>query len=368
MPAYTLRDGPQPGLPNATGAMCWFIATLHLLACHAQLLQALSDAIVTVPELSGVAAWVSWHAVWIGSAALSLDPFVLSAGRAGMRVTLDVPSDAYPVQTRVEGAYNAMRRSTFTDRAGAALVLALHLIGRDIVLTDSTAWSRLLSEAVLFRAAGDASALDAPHVFASPTEMLTVLFGSSPEPPPAPAAPRPALDGALHAHCQSAAFWAAAGVTLNMQITPSGCCDVDRTRLALIAFSRSPDSVTLQDLVRVHESELAQCTREVTFTRFLLCDVLGISPSHTVTGLDSVMETATGVYARVKAIVGRPIGAPHFVAFVRDDKRLDLWHKYDDSAVHEVQSVKSSSGYEIQCLLLVRVPAVMEHEVTTGTG
>lgn len=345
--------------------MCWFLATLHLLACHAQLLQALSDAIVTVPELCSVAAWVSWHAAWIGSTALSLDPFVLSASRAGMRVTLDAPGDTYPAQTHAADAYKSQRRSTFTDRAGAALVLALHLIGRDVAVVDSTAWSRLLSEALLTRAVGDASALAAPHVFSSPSEMLEVLLGPSSK--PLSTAARPEFNGALHAHCQSAAFWAAAGVTMDMKSTPADCCDVDRTRLTLIAFSRAPDSVTLQDLVREQESTHTQCTREVTFTRFLLCDVLGISPRHTVTGLESAIETAAGVHARIKAVVARPSGIRHFVAFVRDDRTLDLWHIYDDSAVREVRSVDNFSGYEIQCLLLVRVPAVMAHQVTTGT-
>lgn len=377
----TARVG-HPPLPNSTGASCWFLATMHVLACHTQFLQAISHAVLHHPDLAGVAAWIPVHAAPFGLLLVS-DYFVTAAALAALAGRASTPtfitdsyaSDLIHISTsQVPRPDIAGRASTCTDRSIAAFVLALHIIGRrdfaEIGAATNTQLGRLVLEAILLRhdkdllpTLTDEAVLRARHVFASPEEVLTVLLAPGLSPTPHP----------LQRLLSTPAFCSIAG--LGVTVTQNSCTGVAMptsdvrstlilTNVSCISMKHALETNVWADCIDAQRLTLTW------HSDWLFCQTLiekGSLPASLFKVLHEDIYVSATERARVVAVATRPAGQAHYVAFLRTDNTTplaDAWILHNDNAPARRESADehtfyidaSKNKYEVTLMLLKKEP------------
>lgn len=367
------RRAGHPPLPNPTATVCWFLASMHVLSCHTQFVEVLSDAVLSDPACQEVAAWIPVHAAAFGGALTSYF-FVTRAQRVRDAVPRFVDytefEGAEPSSTAAHPLPNSLA-SAWTSRSWAAFILLLHITGRPYLReagARSAALTRLVLEAVPLReglityhsaALEGAAALSARHVYASPADLFSAMFTSGGRHP---------LSNLLN----TPAFQLKAGIATTSISTfriPEGCIAKPDTHetlpsIPLVSVGESFTealSIMPQTVCRIDGNNNGDVTasRSVTWlSDWMICTVEYVDPSRIprYTTLHNPVKTSDGVNARVIAVAARPAGQAHFVALLRVDvgETPDGWYVLnDDNPVQRVHADEHTfHDYEVVFMIL----------------
>lgn len=366
---YASSVGDQPVVDGELAASGRLLATLRVLVLLEPFLQSVSDAVLTRPDLRGVAAWVVVHASSFHDR-VKQDAFVAAAVRVSTLAQQYDRAAEYGTSVALSTAPPG-----WTDRSCAAFILLMHVCGRKILeniepaLTFASKWYRLVTEADVLRGYTDApcsevystAASEYRHKGAVTLNLLDSLLSRG----GCPISAHPLLQ-----LLSTPDFQRACGLQAYVSTTECATAsDAHSTTVPVLPLNK-PSSMSpprgLRDMI--YTADAATCDaeaasrpefprRDIRWTSdFLLCAPVYASDADVAArfiDIHNIMSTPDGEVIGVCAVVAREVDTERYVSFLR---RTDAsWDVYSDVRLTQVPANEDTfAKYEI-ALILTRI-------------